>query len=131
MVLAGLQRPPFESLESVGLIFLSLKIAFLTALTSIKRIGDLQAFLISEMCFVFGPADSHIILRPGNVPKVPSTPFLRPGSVLVFACPLVCPCTELGTPQVGTLFGGSPVCSFHGVASLFGKSMSSLDRINF
>ncbi len=41
--LAGLQRGPFEPLDSVELKFLSLKTAFLTALTSIKRVGDLQA----------------------------------------------------------------------------------------
>ncbi len=43
-VLAGLQRGPFEPLDSVELKFLSLKTALLTALTSIKRVGDLQVF---------------------------------------------------------------------------------------
>ncbi len=37
IVLAGLQRGPFEPLDSVELKFLSLKTALLTALTSIKR----------------------------------------------------------------------------------------------
>ncbi len=56
---------------------LSLKTALLTALTSIKRVGDLQAFLVSEECLVFGPVYSHVVLRsrPGYVPKVPTTPF--------------------------------------------------------
>ncbi len=43
IVLVGLQRSPFEPLDSVELKFLSLKTAILTALTSIKRVGDLQA----------------------------------------------------------------------------------------
>ncbi len=77
IVLAGLQRGPFEPLDSVELKFLSLKTALLTALTSIKRVGDLQAFSVSEECLVFGPVYSHVVLRPrpGYVPKVPTTPF--------------------------------------------------------
>ncbi len=77
IVLAGLQRGPFEPLDSVDLKFLSLTTALLTALTSIKRVGDLQAFSVSEECLVFGPVYSHVVLRPrpGYVPKVPTTPF--------------------------------------------------------
>ncbi len=77
IVLAGLQRGPFEPLDSVDLKFLSLKKALLTALTSIKRVGDLQAFSVSKECLVFGPVYSHVVLRPrpGYVPKVPTTPF--------------------------------------------------------
>ncbi len=77
IVLAGLQRGPFEPLDSVELKFLSLKTALLTTLTSIKRVGDLQAFSVSEECLVFGPVYSHVVLRPrpGYVPKVPPTPF--------------------------------------------------------
>ncbi|KAI2652499.1 ORF V: Enzymatic polyprotein [Labeo rohita] len=77
VALRGLRGPPFEPLVSVELKFLSLKTALLTALASIKRIGDLQAFSVNEACLEFGPADSHVILRPrpGYVPKVPTTPF--------------------------------------------------------
>ncbi len=49
IVLAGLQRGPFEPLDSVELRFLSAKTALLTALTSIKRVGELQAFSVSEV----------------------------------------------------------------------------------
>ncbi len=74
IILAGLQRGPFEPLDLVELKFLS---ALLTVLTSIKRVGDLQAFSVSEECLVFGPVYSHVVLRPrsGYVPKVPTTPF--------------------------------------------------------
>ncbi len=70
MVLAGLQRGPFELLDSVELKFLSVKTALLTTLTSIKRVWDLQAFSVSEECLVFGPDYSHVVLRPrpGYVP---------------------------------------------------------------
>ncbi len=73
IVLAGLQRGSFEPLDSVELKFLSAK----TALTSIKKVGDLQAFSVSEECLVFGPDYSHVVLRhwPLYVPKVPTTPF--------------------------------------------------------
>ncbi len=77
IVLAGLHRGPFEPLDSVELKFLSLKTAVLTALTSIKWVGDLQAFSVREECLVFGPVYSHVVLIPrlGSVPKVPTTPF--------------------------------------------------------
>ncbi len=77
IVLAGLQRGPIEPRDSVKLKFLLAKTALLTALTSIKRVGDLQAFSVSEESLVFGPAYSHIVLRPqpGYVPKVPITPI--------------------------------------------------------
>ncbi len=77
IVLAGLQRSPFEPLDSVELKFLSLKTALLTVLTSIKRVGDLLAFSVSEECLVLGPVYSHVVLRPrpGYIPKVPTTPF--------------------------------------------------------
>ncbi len=77
IVRTGLQRSPFEPLDSVELKFLSAKTALLTVLTSIKRVGDLQAFSVSEECLVFGLAYSHVVLRPrpGYVSKVPTTPF--------------------------------------------------------
>ncbi|XP_051511818.1 uncharacterized protein LOC127416468 [Myxocyprinus asiaticus] len=73
VVLRSLQEAPFEPLESAELKALSLKTALLTALTSIKRIGDLQAFSVSESCLEFGPGYSHVILRPqpGYVPRFP------------------------------------------------------------
>lgn len=77
MVLSALQRTPFEPLHSVALKFFSLKTTLVTALASVKREGDRQAFSVDEACLEFGPANSHVILRPrpGYVPKVPITPF--------------------------------------------------------
>ncbi len=56
---------------------LSAKTALLTTLTSIKKVGDLQEFSVSEECLVFGPVYSHVVLRPwpGHMPKVPTTSF--------------------------------------------------------
>ncbi len=77
-VLTALKEEPFEPLQSVELKFLSLKTVLLTALASVKRVGDLQAFSVDDSCLEFGPADSHVVLRPrpGYVPKVPTTPFM-------------------------------------------------------
>jgi hypothetical protein len=77
LVLSALQRPPFEPLQSAELKVLSCKTVLLVALASIKRVGDLHAFSVDESCLEFGPANSHVILRPrpGYVPKVPTTPF--------------------------------------------------------
>ncbi|KAL0173832.1 hypothetical protein M9458_029800, partial [Cirrhinus mrigala] len=88
VVLQGLWGAPIEPLASVELKFLSLKTALLAVLASIKRVGDLQAFFVKEACLEFGPANSHVILRPrpGNVPKVPTTPF--PDPALALLCPV-------------------------------------------
>ncbi|KAL0153588.1 hypothetical protein M9458_051068 [Cirrhinus mrigala] len=66
VVLQGLQQDPFEPLQSVKLDALSLKTTLLTALTSVKRVGDLQALSVDSSCLEFGPANSHV---------VPTTPF--------------------------------------------------------
>ncbi len=56
---------------------LSLKTVLLSALATVKRVGDLKAFSVDDSCLEFGPADSHVVLRPrpGYVPKVPTMPF--------------------------------------------------------
>lgn len=58
-------------------MILSLKTALLTVLTSIWKVGDLQAFSVNETCMEFRPTYSHIILRPWPVYvlKVPTTPI--------------------------------------------------------
>ncbi len=76
-VLSALRGAPFEPLQSVELKFLSLKTVLLSALATVKRVGDLQAFSVDDSCLEFGPADSHVVLRPrpGYVPRVPTMPF--------------------------------------------------------
>ncbi|XDV27979.1 hypothetical protein PO909_031413 [Leuciscus waleckii] len=77
LVLDAINGEPFEPLQSVDLRYLSLKTAFLMALASVKRVGDLHALSVSASCLDFGPNDSKVILKPrhGYVPKVLSTPF--------------------------------------------------------
>ncbi len=48
-------RPPFEPLESAPERILMLKVTILLVLTSLKRVGDLQALSVSESCIEFAP----------------------------------------------------------------------------
>ncbi len=68
---------PFEPLESAPERILTLKVTLLLALMSLKRVGDLQALSVSEMCMDFAPGLVKVTLqpRPGYVPKVLSTSF--------------------------------------------------------
>ncbi len=60
IVFEGLMEAPFEPLESAPERILTLKVTLLLALTSLKRVGDLQALSVSKICMnVFG---GHFIL---------------------------------------------------------------------
>ncbi len=67
----------FEPLESAPEWILTLKVTLLLALTSLKRVGDLQALSVSEMCMDFAAGLVKVTLRPrpGYVPKVLSASF--------------------------------------------------------
>ncbi len=64
VVLEGLVTAPFEPLESASERILTLKVTLLLALTSLKRVGDLQAFSVSETCMDFAPGLVKVTLRP-------------------------------------------------------------------
>lgn len=75
VVLSALTLPPFEPLGSVSLKHLSLKVAFLLAITSTKRVSELHALSVSAECFRMGPDKMSVTLRPNPsfLPKVLST----------------------------------------------------------
>lgn len=71
----GSGRDPFRANEvSVCQISDSKDVFFLLGITSLKRIGDLQALSISPSCLNFPPGLVKVILHPhpNYLPKVPS-----------------------------------------------------------
>ncbi len=74
IVLQGLSLAPFEPLEEAPAKFLTLKALFLLAISSLKRIGDLQALSVAPSCLEFAPGKVEAFHhpRPGYVPKVPA-----------------------------------------------------------
>ncbi len=87
VVLDALCRPPFEPIEEISDRLLTLKTVFLLAISSLKRVGDLQALSVAPSYLDFAPGLAKVFLYPraGYVPKVPSsTP--RPVALQAF-CP--------------------------------------------
>ncbi|XP_039192289.1 uncharacterized protein LOC120305049 [Crotalus tigris] len=69
-VLQALIAPPFEPMETCPLDLLSMKVAFLVAVTSARRISELAAFSVREdLCIFFS---DRVVLRldPSFIPKV-------------------------------------------------------------
>ncbi|XP_073780302.1 uncharacterized protein [Danio rerio] len=109
LVLEGISVPPFEPLQKASDKFLTLKTAFLLAISSLKRVGDLQALSVAPSFLEFAPGMSKAFLypRPGYVPKVP-THVARPAVLQAFNPPpfqssdqeklnLLCPVRALNT----------------------------------
>nr|XP_043888269.1 uncharacterized protein LOC122773567 [Solea senegalensis] len=80
VVLDALSQHPFEPLEAVGMKFVSLKTVLLLALSTAKRVSDLQALSIRPSCLQFGPGLSKVCLRPNPafVPKVVESAYRCP-----------------------------------------------------
>lgn len=70
LVLSALTKPPFEPIEDILVKFLTLKEAFLVAITTARRIGKLSALVINQPHTQI--LDDKIILRPDFLPKVVS-----------------------------------------------------------
>uniref|UniRef100_K7F170 Core-binding (CB) domain-containing protein n=1 Tax=Pelodiscus sinensis TaxID=13735 RepID=K7F170_PELSI len=73
-VLKSLTKPPFEPIATCSLSHLSMKVAFLVAITSSRRVSELAALMADPPYTVF--LQNRVILRPHPkfLPKVPS-PF--------------------------------------------------------
>ncbi len=86
VVLEALYSPPCEPIEEIFDRHLTLKTVFLLAISSLKRVGDLQALSVASSYLDFAPgmAKAFLYLRAGYVPKVPS---LAPQPVLQAFCP--------------------------------------------
>lgn len=86
IVLKGLSDAPFETLDSEKC--LTIKVALLIAITSLKRVGDLQDLSVTSSCLDFAPGLVKVILqpRPDYIPKVLSSPC-HPVVLQVFSPP--------------------------------------------
>ncbi|XP_050958241.1 uncharacterized protein LOC127179639 [Labeo rohita] len=75
VVLEALCRAPFEPIEEISDRFLTLKTVLLLALSSLKRVGDLQALSVAPSFLDFAPGllKAFLYPKPGYVPKVPSS----------------------------------------------------------
>ncbi len=71
LVLKSLTLPPFEPLEHSDLKWLSLKTAFLLAITSAKRVSELHALSVNTTCMRWNADDSVVTLwpNPAFLPK--------------------------------------------------------------
>ncbi|KAI2650876.1 F-box/WD repeat-containing protein 10 [Labeo rohita] len=60
----ALQQDPFEPFQSVDLSALSMKMALLTALICVKRVGDLQALSVNDLSTATVPTFSRLSAAP-------------------------------------------------------------------
>ena len=90
LVLDALCSPPFEPLSQAELRWLSVKTAFLLAITSAKRVSELQALFVNSSCLRWNSDGSGVILWPNTafLPKVLSrSHFNRPIQLAQFDPP--------------------------------------------
>ncbi len=75
VVLEALCKPPFEPIEEVSEHLITLKMVLLLAISSLKRVGDLQALSVAPSFLDFAPGLAKAFLYPfaGYIPKVPSS----------------------------------------------------------
>lgn len=87
LVLQALCDAPFEPLLTADVSWLSMKTAFLLAVTSTKRVGELHALSVSRDCLQWHPDDSGVTLwpNPSFLPKTLSSTFInQPFSLAAF-----------------------------------------------
>ncbi len=75
VVVEALCKPPFEPIEEVSERLLTLKTVLLLAISSLKRVGDLQALSVAPSFIDSAPGLAKAFLYPrvGYIPKVPSS----------------------------------------------------------
>ena len=98
LVLRSVCRPPFEPIGEAELRWLSAKTAFLLAVTSAKRVGELHALSVSQMCMRWYPGGSGVTLlpNPSFLPKRgPSSQVNQAIELAAFSPPSSSQATEL------------------------------------
>lgn len=87
LVLQALMSSPFEPLGSTSLRYLSLKMAFLLAVTSVHRVSEITALSIRQDLCIFYPDCVIFRLDPAFVPKINSRFHCAQEIVLPNFCP--------------------------------------------
>ncbi len=85
VVLEALCKPPFEPLEEVSDRVLTLKIVLLLAMTSLKRVGNLQALSVAPSFLDFAPGLTKAFLYPRHLKFLPpchGPSYCRPSALL-------------------------------------------------
>ncbi|XP_069798950.1 uncharacterized protein [Dendropsophus ebraccatus] len=72
LVLSGLTTTPFEPIAEIHIKFLSWKVAFLLAITSARRVGEIRAFSITQPYMVIRDDRITLSTDPAFLPKVVS-----------------------------------------------------------
>lgn len=111
-VLSALQLEPFEPIDFRNLQWLSWKVAFLLAITTAKRVGELQALSSSPRFCISSAEGIKLILNPAFVPKVNSDANRQKETFLVPFCPRgsgsdselhkICPCRAINCYRQAT-----------------------------
>ena len=89
LVLQALSQAPFEPMAEATLRHLSFKTAFLLAITSAKRVGELHALSITPTCLRWKADYSGVTLLPNIsfLPKVLSHDYINQAIELEAYCP--------------------------------------------
>ncbi len=86
-VLEALCKAPFEPIEEISDRLLTIKTAFLLAISSLNRVGDLQALFVAPAFLDFAPGMAKAFLHP-RVGYVPKVPLVTPQPIVLQAfCP--------------------------------------------
>ena len=77
IVLAALREPPFEPLREVDEKYLAYKVAFLLAVTSARRVSEIQALCSEPPYVTLNPWSAILRINPAFLPKTISDSALR------------------------------------------------------
>ena len=72
VVLSALREQPYEPMAKADLKYVTLKTAFLIAITSARRISELQALCMAEPFLILNPASAFLRVNNAFLPKVAS-----------------------------------------------------------
>ena len=72
VILSALREQPYEPMAKADLKHLTLKTTFLLAITSARRISELQALCMAEPFLIINPASAFLRVNNAFLPKVPS-----------------------------------------------------------